>query len=79
MNLSPGYVEAGEPGQGALIWSVVGQGAAVCVPQNLPVQGSSNGAVVARSATWGAAGSEWSGGGMHSAVPVVNIPGERKQ
>ena len=61
------------PGQGSLIWSV-GQGAVVWMPQQ-PVQVSSYGASVARSATWSAAGSAWSGGGVHSAVPVVSIPG----
>ena len=76
MNLLPGCDEAGGPGQGSLIWSV-GQGAVVWMPQQ-PVQVSSYGAAVARSATWKAAGSVWSGGGVHSAVPVVSIPGERR-
>ena len=79
MSAFPGYFAAGEPGQGSLIWSVAGQGSGVCAPQIQSVQGSPNGAAVARSATWGAAGSVWSGGGAHSAVPVVSIPGERTQ
>ena len=76
MNFLPGCAEAGGPGQGSLMWSV-GQGAVVWMPQQ-PVQVSSYGAAVARSATWSAAGSVWNGGGVHSAVPVVSIPGERR-
>ena len=79
MSVFPGYVGAGEPGQDSLIWSVAGQGSVVCAPKEQPVQGSSNGAAVDRSATWGAAGSVWIGGGAHTAVPVVSIPGERTQ